>query len=352
MTDDNRYTRRAALQRAALGAGTLAAATYTPRAWAGASAPAGTIDAFQGTLLSKSSDSLVVERYGRPVTVAVGVATDLWKGGPTSLAGLIEGDDVLVRTVGAQTTNVWSNLAMVRGVVTGTTASGYEVQDDHAATSYEVVITSATKSEDAFGRMSVLPAKLPVGTWIHSVGLGMNGTILGAVARIGLPDTKPLPLRIDPPTVVYDAAGALVSFEYRQFASVFSCPTGAGRCATCNTSNSSQLAWPALDTCGCCTSTCCDCAKNCLAQAYLSCGSAVIVTDPCTLISDSCNVVTCGPCNNQSCQTCSPITCGHVCSECGGTISVPVVDLTMPTFAVFANITQRMCIRATVKNGV
>lgn len=350
--ETNRYTRRAALQRAALGAGGLAAAAYAPAAWAGASAPTATIDAFQGTLLGKSGASLVVERYGRPVSVPVGHATDLWKGGPTSIDGFIEGDNVLVRTVEGQTTNAWSNLLMVRGSVTGRTPEGYEVRDDHSGTTFEVVIDSRTKSEDAFGRLSVLPAHLPMDTWVHCVGLGVDGTILGSVARVGLPDAKPLPLRIEPPKVVYDSSGALLSFEYRQFASVYTCSTGAGRCGTCNTSNSSQLAWPALDTCGCCSGTCCDCAKNCLAQAYLTCGSSVIVTDPCTLVSDSCHVVDCGPCNNTGCHTCSPLTCGHTCTECGGTVSVPVVDLTMPTFAIFANITQRMCIRATVKNGV
>lgn len=340
----NRYSRRAALQKAALGAGALAVGAYARPAWAGGVGPDGSIDAYEGLLLGKGTSSLIVERYGQPITTQVTPAATLWKGEATSLSSFLEGDSVLVRTVAGQLTNAWANLDKVRGAVAGENPTGYEVVDDRTGQTVEVVIQGSTKTQDVFGQASALPSNAPTGTWFDAAGLAVEGAIIGSVVRFALPGVRSRAAHIEPPKM-----RELASFEYRQMATWFSCPTGAGRCGTCNTSNSSQCAWPALDTCGCCSTTCCDCAKNCFTQAYLSCGTNVVVTDPCTNAGNTCAIVDCGPCNNQSCHTrCSTVTCGHTCTECGGQRTTPIVDLTKPSFAIFRDPSQFGCILANV----
>jgi hypothetical protein len=111
-------------------------------------------------------------------------------------------------------------------------------------------------------------------------------------------------------------------FVYTGHATWFSCATGAGRCGTCNTGSSRQLAWPALDTCGACSFTCCDCSRTCVRQVHLSCGRRRIdVRDTGNnRLAQDLVIVDCGP--NQN-------------ALCSGSCGRRVVDLTRPTFARF-----------------
>jgi hypothetical protein len=345
------FNRRGLLKRAALAAGAVALGADVAPASAGGFGPDGPIDAFEGSLLAMGSNTLVVERWNQPVTLEVTQLATLWKGGDVNISSFKVGDSVLARTVAGNLTNAWANLVKVRGTIIATTSRGYEVRDGDGRTT-EVIFSGATKMEDALGQRQLPPAAFETGTWVDAAGLALDGVIFSSVLRYQLPGTQAAPPQMEPPRVTY-SANRVTSFEYRSFASWFDCSNGAGACHTCNTSNSSQTAWPAMSACGCCTTTCCDCAKNCLAQAYLSCGTNVIVTDPCTNISDTCAIVTCGPCNNVSCNNCNPgPVCSHHCAICGGNPSPPIVDLTKPTFAVFRNPSSYGCTLANVTNGV
>jgi hypothetical protein len=355
MTASAQLDRRTLLKRAALAAGAVAlgSAADAGRAFGGGIGPDGPIDAFEGSLLAVGPSTLVVERWNASVTLEVSALSTLWKGGDVPISSFKVGDTVLVRTVAGSLTDAWANLEKVRGTIIGATPRGYEVRDGHGNLT-EVVFSGTTRMEDALGKRQLPPARFDDGTWVDAAGLGVDGTIFSSIVRYQLPGTQPRAAKMVPPRVTY-SEDRITSFEYRSFASWYSCCTGCGGCSSpkCNTSNSSQTAWPALSACGCCTGTCCDCAKNCLAQAYLSCGTAVIVTDPCTNISNTCTIVDCGPCNNVSCKTCSPgPTCSHTCSICGGNPSPPIVDLTKPTFTVFRNPANYGCTLANVKNGV
>lgn len=344
----SRISRRALLQRAAFGAVAVSyAGLRVPGAWAGSGSTSG-IDAFEGLLLGISSNTLVVERWGAPVNVPVTPAATLWKGGQTSIRAFQEGDECLVRLVGGTLTNAWANLTKVRGEIAQSANGSYVVVDDITKQDTLLTVDGSSDLVDALTALPTIPSNLPIGTWVDAAGLAVDGGIIVSNVRYVLPDAEPVHFPTAP-TISGAGADVVPSFEYRNMGSWFNCPTGAGRCGTCNTSNSSQVAWPALDTCGCCSTSCCDCAKNCMAQAYLSCGSQVVLYDPCSNIGNTCKIVDCGPCNNKSCHTrCTTVTCGHTCNECGGLETTPIVDLTKPTFAVFRNPADFGCIEVTV----
>lgn len=343
-----RISRRALLQRAAFGAAAIGyAGLRVPGAWAG-SGTTDEIDAFEGVLMGVNPNNLVVERWGAPVQVPVTAAATFWKGGDTGIRAFQEGDQVLVRLVSGSLTNAWANLTKVRGEIAKGSRGSYIVVDD--LTKDEILLTTDGSSAlvDAVTATPTVPTSLPIGTWVDAAGLAVDGGIIVSNVRYALPDAEPIYLPRSP-KITGAGSDAALSFEYRNMGSWFSCPTGAGRCGTCNTSNSSQVAWPALDTCGCCSTSCCDCAKNCMAQVYLSCGSQVVLYDACSNIGNTCKIVDCGPCNNQSCHTrCTTVTCSHFCTECGGHETTPIVDLTKPTFAVFRNPAVYGCIEVRV----
>src|SRR5690606_7696304 len=57
-----------------------------------------------------------------------------------------------------------------------------------------------------------------------------------------------------------------------------------------------QAAWPAMDSCGCCSSRCCDCSVGCKDQVRIACGKDVTVVDPCSGRSRIVYIADCGPC--------------------------------------------------------
>lgn len=129
-------------------------------------------------------------------------------------------------------------------------------------------------------------------------------------------------------------------YTYTGYASWFNCPTGAGRCGSCNTSRSDQCAWLALDTCGSCSWSCCDCSRGCKNQIYLWCGKDVKVIDLCQSKSRTVYIADCGP--NQISY------CSRRCNDCKGRTS-PVIDLTRPTFAYFYDPATRGCFSCKVE---
>jgi hypothetical protein len=359
-----RISRRSFLSRAAVGAAAMAApgVLQTADGWAGvpedvamARGPGGSvIRAFEGALVGLTESSLVLQVAGKETEVPATASATLWKGEDTGMGSFAVGDDVLVRTVDGGLTNAWANLIKVRGEITAAIPGGYEVLGGDGK-SIGVLFDGATRSEDALSSRPTVPGSLPLGSYLDVAGLRVDGYLRASTARYVTPGALEPQGSGAPVASDANASGPspLVTFIYTNMASWFTCSTGAGRCGTCNTGNSSQLAWPALDTCGCCSGSCCDCAKNCMSQVYLSCGSCVIVKDPCTNISNTCHVVDCGPCNNTSCAgSCSPNTCGHTCTECGVPRTTPVVDLTKPTFATFRNPASFGCMLANVMNCV
>src|SRR5690606_6006927 len=122
------------------------------------------------------------------------------------------------------------------------------------------------------------------------------------------------------------------------------------RCGTCSTTRSDQAAWPAMDSCGCCSSRCCDCSVGCKDQVRIACGKDVTVVDPCSGRSRIVYIADCGPCQKASCAGCSPEVCGRSCSNCGITRYTPVIDLTKPTFIAFGyDPAVRGCFPCTVR---
>jgi hypothetical protein len=333
--------RRRLLQGAVLGA----AGVVFPRADAlgAVGAAAEEVDAFEGTIVAVSASRGIIEidrgNTGRLERLRATPASSFWRGGDTGIAAFLEGDDVLVRTVGERLDSAWANLGVIRGVVAGPTSAGQEITRDHGRSPIEMLLNGATRFDDAYTGEAVRPNALPIGTAIDATGLLVDGALLASAVTYVLPGAKPKSKASPGPDKV-TGPSPLVTYTYFGIASIYDCATGTGRCGTCNTGNASQLAWPALDACNCCTSSCCDCSIGCKNQVRTSCGKAVSVTDPCNGRSRGCTIVDCGPCQNPNCHTCI-VVCSHTSSNCGITRTGTIVDLTRPTFTTFYNPTTR-----------
>ncbi len=332
--------------------------------------PSDDVDCFEGSLIGASAASIDVQADDGVRLVPVGAATTVWKGGETNLGSLVPGDDVLVRVVGGTLDRAWANLGIEKGFVAGTAPGGYvlTVNNGDLAQDILLAVDDSTRWQDAIsGQDTTWPADFPPGTWVQASGLAVADGLRAALLRYVLPGTAPAqsPVTPGPDKVRKVPLGplALCNVTYSGIASLFDCANGKGRCVTCNTSNSAQLAWPHQDTCGNCA-LCCDCSATCKNQTLKSCGDNVSVVDVCSHVQRNCTIVDCGPC--QKCKTCSSCNCSTgggccpstnaccgACGNCnicvcshGSTICVsrtgPVVDLTRPTFTVFRDPTQFM----------
>ncbi len=255
-----------------------------------------------------------------------------------------------VATPSGTALRVWSNLNRNQGLVTKVTPSGYVLLTTglHASgVELFVQVTEATLLAAGDGS--------PLGLDPRMIQPDDHLDVIGESNADGLHATLIWPIKAklaalpEPQVLAASAAAGPVeplapcTFQYRGYAGWFNCSTGAGRCGTCNTSSSAQTAWPALDSCGCCSPTCCDCSTGCKNQIRLSCGAQVRVSDSCSTKSRTATVVDCGPCQKANCAGCSPNLCGRTCSACGRTDVSPVVDLTRPTFAYFYDPATRGC---------
>jgi hypothetical protein len=348
------FSRRDFLSAAALGAATYVAAGPTA-SFASASdglISTANIDAFEGVLRGFAQGTFEIDTgYGVRQVVALASST-FWKGGETSWNSFALGDSVLVRTVDGQLDRAWANLTRLRGqVVSGGSSGNLTVALDDSGNEKVVVAAPNTASfVDSFtatvGRVS-----LPPTTGIDVIGLQTPTGLVASVIGYGLPGATPVQSPQPSPTITQAVAAApdvlMCTYTYNHFASWFTCGTGLGRCGTCNTSNSSQCAWPSQETCGCCTSSCCDCDHGCVTLAVAGCGHHVQVTDACSSKYRDTVIADCGPCLS-TCGCSGTSVCGHTCSLCGKSRTHPVVDLTKPTFAVFRDPASFGCFPAAV----
>lgn len=355
----SRLSRRNFLSSAALGAAYVAARPPISFASSGVSpsvAPVSTanVDAFEGVLRSFSKGTFEIETGGVVSQVVALSGSTFWKGGETSGDRFSVGDSVLVRTVNGQLDRAWANLIQASGTVVAGGSDGVRIAlDDHGTNQLAVALPSTTDFRDVFTGQATRVA-LPPSTSVNVVGLETPSGLVASAIRYQLPGAQPQLQPTQPSVTVTQAVSAspdvlMCTFTYNHFVSFFSCPTGQGACGTCNTSNSSQCAWPAQDTCGCCAHNgCgCDCAHGCVTLAIAGCGHHVNVTDACSGKVRDTVIADCGPCMN-SCG-CSLNVCGHVCDLCGLSRTHPIVDLTKPTYSIFRDPSQVMCFPAKVQ---
>lgn len=364
-------TRRALLQTAVgVAAGTVLAAPEFARAEINPNPGPTEVEAFEGTLVSASTSSLSVNVEGTVYSFPVTGASMFWRGKVTGVTALITGDDVVVRTLGGQVDFAWANLETLRGTVVASTPQGYQILRDDAST-IDLIVDGNTNFEDTYtGDSTPVASSLPPASAVEAVGLGASGAIYASFLAYARSDATPPPnppegpdevSTVPPNWFAYDPVpppvdnpesdpssdpilGPLYADRYVSYlgiASVFSCPTGAGRCATCRSSGSRQCAWPAMDSgCNCCGSGCCNCSIGCKNQVRIRCAKKVWVNDPCAGRTRWMRVVDCGPCQNARCNQCTGV-CTHTSRNCNITRRGVVVDLTKPTFSIFYNLHER-----------
>jgi hypothetical protein len=304
MTDT--HSRRQFLQRAVLGAAALSfgVAAKPSAAFADGTPAALAPDrVFEGDLVAVRGSTLVVQTANgeRQVTAAPGLSA--WRGQNTSLDSLTQGADTLVRLDDSGAADgVWIDLDRVVGEIR-----------DRAGDAYEVQLRDGTTREVSLAGDLVSGRAIPVGWTVDVIGTHAGNDLRGSRLVVATAPNTDSPGGFQP-----------LDYVYEGHATWFNCSTGAGRCGTCNTGRNNQIAWPALDTCGACSSSCCDCSRTCVNQVHLSCGRGNIdVRDlDNNRLAQGLVIVDCGP--NQN-------------SLCGGSCGRRVVDLTRPTFTRFAN---------------
>ncbi|MGH7862026.1 MAG: hypothetical protein ACREOS_07250 [Candidatus Dormibacteraceae bacterium] len=322
------------------------------------------IEIISGILAASSMSSVDITTNGQHRRITLATNAAIWKGGETTPASLRNGDDVMIRIVNPAGTAVrlWANLSRVRGVVVGWDKGGYVVQTGGNGTPKQNLLLElspqATFGDAANYAVTGANPSLAIGFGVDAIGEQIPGGIRATLLYFapGSPSGPALPQkpRTDGTAKIQRVSNGPLTmcyYSYNGYASWFDCANGAGRCTTCDTSNQYQLAWPALDTCGCCSVTCCDCSKNCVNQVYLSCGSHVNVSDACSSNKLGCTVVSCGPCQEANCSGCTPARCGASCSDCAGYTN-NIVDLTKPTFAYFYDPATRGCFSCSVNTTV
>jgi hypothetical protein len=352
-TGASRFSRRNFLSAAALGAAYVAAGPAASVASASSGlVSTSNVDAFEGILRGFAHGTFEIETGTEMRQIMAPAGSTFWKGGETSWDSFSAGDSILVRTVGGQLDRAWANLTRMHGRVVSRASNKLTVAHDHGGNDrFTVLVPKTARIVNSFtaeaGRVS-----LPLATSVDVIGLQTPSGLVASVIGYALPDAKPLSSAQPAPTVTRAASATpdvlMCTYNYNNFASWYNCPTGAGSCGTCSTSNSSQCAWPAQETCGCCSGNgCgCDCNHGCITLAIASCGHHVQVTDACSSKYRDTVIADCGPCMSNC--GCSTNVCGHTCNLCGKSRTHPVVDLTKPTFAVFRDPASYGCFPAKV----
>jgi len=324
--------RRDFLRSAVMG---IAVAPFLPAILTNQSQPE-TIDVTGGTLTAMGDKWIEIGAGEQLRRFSIDSHTSIWKGGEVSPSILLKGDDIMVRFLTGQNLalRIWSNLTRIDATVAQVTKNGYILKTGGPHTA-ERELLLAVNENTQFGTMGgnfLAPAKLAVGEFVDAIGEkipeGVRGTLLFAEKNQPKGSVKPGPNKIE------QLPNGLCTYHYLGYAGWFNCATGAGRCG-CNTANNNECAWPAMDTCGCCSPSCCDCSKGCKNQVYLACNYIVYVLDYCHNTNRAIKIKDCGPCQVANCNQCQSGTlCPRTCGDCRGLTS-PVVDLTRPTFAAF-----------------
>lgn len=304
MTDT--HSRRQFLQRAALGAAALSfgVAAKPSAAFADGTQPVLSPDqVFEGDLVGVRGDTLIVQTVNGERQVSTAANLSVWRGQATDLHSLTPGADTLVRLdENGAADGVWIDLDRVVGDIR-----------DRAGDAYEVQLRDGTTREVSLTGDLVSGRAIPAGWTVDVIGTRAGKDLRGSRLVVATAPNTDNPGGYQP-----------LDFVYEGHATWFNCSTGAGRCGTCNTGRNNQLAWPALDTCRACSSTCCDCSRTCVNQVHLSCGRGNIDVRHLgnNRLAQGLVIVDCGP--NQN-------------ALCGGSCGRRVVDLTRPTFARFAD---------------
>lgn len=349
---DTHISRRRFLQSAVLG---VAALEATPQLIAKAQALPD-VEVAGGVLVSRGNGWIEVSGDElHPFTLTT--TTEIWKGGAQPASALSEGDSLVVRydPRSDQALAVWSNLARVSGQVVGSDPSRYtlrpvDTRGPQGETRLRISERAQLSPQSPQGP-NRRASNLYVGDVVDVVGERTPNGVLATMLDI-IPQLPAVPAAERAPNSYVKAGpSGCEYYGWLGYVSFYACSTGSGRCATCNTANSSQLAWPAIDYCGCCDSSCCDCSRNCNDQCYASCGDVITVFDnSCTSKQRNCSVVDCGPCRQNNCSSCTNL-CNRVCKICGTQGVGAVADLTVPTFTYFYSPSVYMCFAATVQTA-
>lgn len=346
-------TRRQFLQSVVMG---VTAVHLTPLMRAAQAGPeAEEIEIIGGTLAALGDGWLEVEEEDHLRRLSTTGDTAFWKGGESTPNTLIRGDEILIRSLAPyeRALHVWSNLTRVTGKVTRIEKDGYVLQvgDLHQ---YQAELLLVVNDRTLVGNpmTDIVPTSKDIrgkdnrlileGDYLDVIGEGIAEGIRGTTvilypARSIASRPKTAPTQ-GPDEKMIDPVTQACTSVYEGYAPWFNCATGAGRCLTCNISNSNQCAWPALDACGCCSSSCCDCSKGCKLQEYASCGVGLTVKDLCSTKRRIAYIADCGPCQKANCAGCSPDLCSRTCGPPNCTTrTTPILDLTKPTFTYFRN---------------
>jgi hypothetical protein len=291
------------------------------------------VDVTEGTLIEVTQNELKLDIKGEARTFYLTSKSTFWRGGETDVGSFQVGDDVMVRfNKGFIVERAWANLDRVRGRIKYSLENGYRilVSQPERPKEVNVFVDERTVFEDnaSHHRERGGKKRLPEGTFIDAIGLRLgDSSLLGTLIFYGEPHWGGVQGKVE-----YGPFGV----TYYGYAAWYNCPTGKGRCGTCDTSRSDQTAWPAMDSyCEGCTWTCCNCSKGCEDQVYLSCGDIIAIYDVCGGVGwKALDIVDCGP--NQI------DFCDRRCYDCARWQS-PLVDLTKTTFAYFYDPDSRGC---------
>ena len=302
--------------------------------------------------------------YNKPRRVAFDGSTSFWKGGDSTPNALMKGDEILIRALAQRelALRVWSNLTRVSGkvirVIKKNGGLPLFVLEDGSLHGPQAELLLEVSERTLFGNpwMDISPTPKDIigrdkrlileGDYVDVIGEqtpeGIRGTTVILYPARGTTSRPETPPQVEADQTIINPDGTVTAL-YFGHSVWYDCATGAGRCATCNTSNAYQSAWPHMDDCqGNCTGSCCDCSSGCKNQIKLSCGQSFNVYDACTSKSRTVSVVDCGPCQNCWCSSCcngGPGT--RCCQGCGypdcANRQTPIIDLTKPTFTYFRN---------------
>lgn len=329
------------------------------------SAAESTPQVLEGLLIGTGANTLELEIEGAASKFLLSGSCTFWRGGEALIDEMRVGDSVMVRLNDESfVERAWANLARINGIISGQLSDGFliaapSIGSGRDTTEMEVRFAPATLFQDFDDTERTLNVPiLPEGI-VDIIGMQLPDGFIATqfvYARPGWVGKRPK--RQGPDEVRFSSqssAAAVVRnaqvYSYNGYATWFDCGNGAGRCGACKTTRSDQCAWPAMDSCGCCSSKCCDCSKGCKNQVYLSCGKGISVYDPCKKVTKTVYIADCGPSQQGNCGA-KYTLCGRTCSNCKISYSAPVTDLTKTTFATFYDPAKMGCFPCTVSVSV
>lgn len=348
-------TRRDFLQLAALGlAGAVLAPSEALASLPGRQneSPANSIDVISGTLEAIGDGWIDIVQDEQVRRLLWNGNSSFWKGGEGSVNTFRKGDDVMFRVLADSGLILrgWANLGRVSGEIVRREKDGFILKLTGNRESL-LRIKDGAVGKDFFTGRSIHAARTDIqeGDFIDAIGEMTPDGLLATLFAHGNPSdarTKTQPVKKGPDKV--DRQGIIsplvqCKYTYTGTATWFYCSGGQGRCSTCSSSRTDQIAWPAMDdSCDCCSFECANCSKGCKNQVYLSCGQAVTITDLCGNRTKTFYIADAGPCQQANCDGCSPQVCGRVCADCLG-YNTPIVDLTRQSFALWYDPAAQGC---------